>query len=115
MKDKPENPQEIKCCPNCDNPVIWTFLFSGSEYFCWECKWDGGMFDAESKNFTANKQKKYNADKKAFDKASEHYVANGCTLGSCEQCQTTGEDHIMHWTEEDQANHLKAKELIFKK
>jgi len=110
-----EKNEEIKCCPECDNPVIWTFLFPGAEYFCWKCKWRGGMFYAESQQMTVAKQKKFKADEKAFDEASEHYVPNRCTLDDCERCQKTNEDHTLHWTEKEQENHLKAKELIFKK
>ena len=35
---------EIAVCPNCGEPMIWTFAFSGSEYYCLMCGYSCGMF-----------------------------------------------------------------------
>jgi len=111
---KDEN-KVIACCPNCDNPVISTIQFPRAEWFCWACKWTGGIFDAKSKDLTASNQKKLDADQKTFDKASEGYVGVGCRFTKCEKCKNNNEDHRVHWTDEEQTNHSKAKALIFKK
>ena len=44
------NADQIKVC-NCDKktPLIWTFKFNGSEYWCPKCGYTCGMFDVALK------------------------------------------------------------------
>ena len=111
--------KEIKCCPNCGNPVIWTFIIGGSECFCWECKWDGGMLSAERKNWTKEIQEKLDNDTKEFKKVTKHYVSGGCTYDGCEKCERQKEPndkyHIWHLTQKEKDKHEEAKKILFGK
>ena len=36
--------ERITICPNCGEPLVWTFINSGSEWYCINCKNDYPMF-----------------------------------------------------------------------
>lgn len=36
--------EAIKVCPSCSEPVVFTFEYSGNEYFCVACGWKGSIF-----------------------------------------------------------------------
>ena len=40
---KPKEKREIKICPDCGCPLIWTFCFAYNERYCLNCGWLGGM------------------------------------------------------------------------
>lgn len=35
----------IRICPNCEQPLLWTFAFSGAERYCLNCGYTAGMLD----------------------------------------------------------------------
>lgn len=43
---------EIKTCPRCGEPVVFTFEFRGYEYLCVECAWKGDIFGPSASTAT---------------------------------------------------------------
>lgn len=39
---------DVRTCPIDGEPVVFTFKFPGSEYYCPTCGWHGGVFAARS-------------------------------------------------------------------
>ena len=110
---------QIKCCPGCYNPLIFTFIVPGAEYFCMSCKGSFGIFYGIRTPHTKELQKQYNELKAQFDKASEHFVPGGCTKEGCIKCtrqkEANDKYHIWHLKEDEMKLHLEAKEQLFGK
>ena len=71
--------EEIRIC-NCHDeevPLIWTFAFNGSEYWCPACGFNGGMFGS-GKRVELTKELKRSANK--WEKKSENFLDAKSTL-----------------------------------
>lgn len=102
--------QLIPVCKCCNEPLIWTFIFPGSEYFCRECKTTFGMFgnyDLVKKTPGLLKRKEEND--KWFNEIANPILPPGCYLSECEQCKN--EPHRNHATKKE----IKASDDAFKK
>ncbi len=112
-----EKNETIECCPECGNPLISTFIIFSAEWFCFKCKWAGGIFDSITKNWTENRQIKYNQLKKDFDNAVKGYVPPGCKYENCDKCNRnelkTDKYHLWHLTKIEKTAHEKARKLLF--
>ena len=103
---------EIAACPECSNPLISTFAFAGAEWFCWECRWRGGVFYEKTINRTPELEKKLRGDKKKFDEVRHDLWLGGERVRGCEKCESGNERHLHHLTDEEKARCKKARETI---
>ena len=87
---------DIKCCPKCDKPVVWTFMFPGAEWFCLFCKWQGGLFYAERRDHTPELVELRDKITKEFKKLVAHYIPPTSYRKGCDKCPH--EYHINHVT-----------------
>lgn len=71
--------EEIRICSCHDEqvPLIWTFAFNGSEYWCPACGFNGGMFGS-GENVEATKELKKAA--KAWQKKADEFLDAKSTL-----------------------------------
>lgn len=93
-------------CPGCRAPLIATFAFSGSEFYCLECGQRVTFLGPVSLN-AAEHQERYDALKAEWD---EHVVGKLLVHGGihrdCERCQAREDyDHLAHATDEELAAH----------
>lgn len=102
MSDK----KKIAIC-SCGAPLIYTFMFSGAEYFCIECGSKYGMFDTESTEVTPALKKRSTANKAKWSAISADLLTGGVMFRSCTKCDK-GDSHLSHATPEEVKKHEKA-------
>ncbi len=93
---------------NCGNPMIYTFAFSGAEYYCLACGNSCGMFDTRKTDATPELTKKLKADEKKFKTVNKYLLSGGVMFNSCEICSKKNEPHILHCSDAEKENHRKA-------
>ncbi len=104
---KMDEEKKIAVC-YCGNPLIYTFAFSGAEYYCLDCGNTFGMFDTDRKTATSELIKKLKADTRKFKTVNKHLLSGGAMIRDCEICSRESEPHIYHCSEEEKKNHQKA-------
>lgn len=86
--------KEIAVCSHCGEPMISTFAFPGSEYYCLICGSTYGMFSAKTIKSTKEliyRQKLYN---KIFKVIYKDIIPMGAYLNNCKKCDCMKETHI---------------------
>lgn len=87
---------DIKSCPKCSKPVVWTFMFSGAEWYCLFCKWRGGMLFAERKpHHWKTKQLKEKIEAE-FNRIRKSIIPPTAWMKGCAKCEEGKEYHILH-------------------
>lgn len=95
-------PKEIMVCDQHKTPLIWTFAFSGAEYFCMAGNHAGGMLGTGSRVKATPKLLKLHAlYNRRWGQLRKHIVASNFKRGSCEKCQKTDQYHNDHLTDEE--------------
>ena len=80
---------------HCGTPMIWTFKFSGAEYYCVRCGETQGMFgSAPTIPWTTNLGKEQGINKEVFDRISAACIARGSRRKDCKKCD--GQYHHEH-------------------
>lgn len=103
----------IKVCPDCKNPLIWTFIVPVKEWLCWECK---GSFPAmlpDDADETEELRSKLIADTKEFKEAMKGYVPPFSYNKRCGECKRRKEYHESHLTEVQKDRHEEARKRLF--
>ncbi len=82
--------KEIRICTCHDEevPLIWTFAFNGSEYWCPACGFNGGMFGSGTKVELTKELKK---SAKEWEKKAEIFLDAKSTL-VCHSKEFEGKD-----------------------
>lgn len=92
--------EEIMVCNNCDEPLIWTFAFSGCEYYCVSCGYAGGMFGTGHR---VEATPELIATKKTINRkwgqVRKWLVKSPFYRRGCEKCSKLDEPHGRHLTE----------------
>lgn len=91
----------------CGEPLIWTFCFSSSEWYCRVCKQDFPMFNVERKTTTQELEKKKIENEAWFHDISKDYIPYRAFKKDCTLCNST-EPHWNHATEEEKEKSKKA-------
>lgn len=99
MKEK----KKIKVCNYCQNPIFWTFIFAGAEYYCPSCGASADMFFGRDVPATKKllKLKKSLAIK--FGQVKKYLFTGGAKKDGCEKCKN--EYHIRHLSLEEKTKH----------
>ena len=85
---------------HCGTPMIWTFKFSGAEYYCVKCGVTQGIFgSAQSVQWTAALDKEQEINKKVFHRISAACIPRGSRRKDCKKCD--GQDHQAHASKTD--------------
>lgn len=91
--------KEIAICPSCGEPMIWTFAFSGSEYYCLMCGYNCGMFGAKKIKETKKLKYQQKLYKRIFREIYKDLIPSGAYFKKCEKCKDMKEYHLAHATE----------------
>lgn len=89
----------ITICPNCGEPMIWTFAFSGSEYYCLMCGYSCGIFGAKKVEETKKLKYQQKLYKRIFREINKDLIPVGAYFKKCEKCKSFEESHLNHATE----------------
>lgn len=111
--------ERITICPNCGEPLVWTFINSGSEWYCINCKNDYPMFgaktiykDEEDKKkfeYLKRKQKIYKSIFKAIEKDIIPYSAY---KKNCKKCNGMKEKHYQHLSNTEKIKDEISREIL---
>lgn len=102
---------QISVC-RCGAPLVYTFAFSGAEYFCVECGRKYGMFDAEQEDATPEIKKRLKRNEKRWVTMRKGLLSGGAMLRDCDTCSQNNEPHLSHATELEKTAHTKAMKRI---
>lgn len=103
------SPCSIAVC--CGTPLIWTFMFSGSEWYCRKCKRDFPMFNAHKIDGTPELTAEKNENEQWFRAIAKDCIPRGAKKRDCEKCEG-GEYHLDHATEEERAASRRAYAML---
>ena len=87
----------------CGQPLIFTFMFSGAEYFCMSCKSKYGMLGVPDRvEATEELHKKSRELDDEFSAIAKDCVPVGCKINGCPECDKAGSGvyHTHHMTDE---------------
>lgn len=75
----PKEKEQIRICTRHDEqvPLIWTFAFNGSEYWCPACGFNGGMFGSGKK---VDKTPELEKSAEEWEKIADEYLDARGTL-----------------------------------
>ena len=107
----------IELCPVCEQPLVWSFIYPGCEWYCINCKEGYPMFcdsisiekSNENYKYYEIKQKVYSDIFKAITK---DFVPNRCYKNKCKKCEDRTEYHSKHLTEKEILKDKVAKEIL---
>lgn len=85
----------------CGTPSIWTFMFSGAEWFCRKCKSQLPMFNATKIDGTPELEAEKEANTEWFRSIAKDFIPRGGRLKGCDKCERGEGDHIDHASPED--------------
>lgn len=106
-----EEPRRGVVC-KCGNPLISTFVFSGAEFFCCECKTMVPFRNATRVDDPAPELiAKHANDLAWFRSIAVKYVPRGGRFGNCARCEG-GEDHVEHATDVELKESAEARRLL---
>ena len=106
--------KEITVCPECGEPMIWTFAFSGCELYCLMCGHVCGMFGAESIEETKELKYKQKLYEKIFKIIYNDLIPARAYSNKCKKCENMKEHHISHATELELLKDKIARETLEK-
>jgi hypothetical protein len=106
----PEREIPMAGCPGCGAPLVLTFAFSGSEFYCVECGRHVTFFGPVKLNASEH-QERYDALRAEWDEhvGGQKLLSRGGRHADCPRC-VAGEDydHGAHATETEHAAHQSA-------
>lgn len=111
-KHKKMSNDKISVCPNCDNPLISTVAFAGAEWFCWECRWRGGIFYEKSVGRTTELVEKLKSDNMKFDEIRSDLWLGGERVSECKKCEDGKERHVHHLTHKEKERCQRARGMV---
>ena len=95
---------DIAIC-DCGAPLIYTFAFSGAEYYCIECGSTHGMFEIGRAKNTPKLAQRLKQNEKKFEVARKGLLSGGVMFRNCKKCDKTNEPHLRHATKKEVAAH----------
>ena len=102
-KSKPV--ESIRVCEGCENPLVWTFIHAGCEYYCPSCGAMGDMFMGKDIHYPRKPLiEKAKRIKAQFSRYRKHIISGGAMRDGCEKC-FKNEPHIHHATPEEMKAH----------
>lgn len=109
--------KSIKLCPYCKEPLIWTFINLGTEWYCINCKNEYPMFcDSISIEYYDEKYKYYKIKqkiyKKIFDSITKDLIPYRSYRKNCDKCKN--EYHRQHLSENEKEKDKISREVLKK-
>ena len=102
-KSKPV--ESIRVCEDCGNPLVWTFIHAGCEYYCPSCGAMGDMFMGNKIHYPRKALiEKAKRIKARFNRYRKGLWSGGGRKRGCELCDK-GEYHLQHLTPEEKKAH----------
>lgn len=85
----------------CGTPLVATYLFSGAEWFCVECRSTRGLLNVpERLEYSSAAKAESEENRQRFRAIAKDFIPFGCRLDGCAKCES-GEDHRDHITDEE--------------
>ena len=106
------NKEGITVCPHCGEPMIYTFAFSGSEYYCLMCGYDCGLFGGKIVEATKELKYKKKLYEKIFTVINKDLIPVGAYNPKCKKCKDMKETHLEHATEKELLKDKIAREFL---
>ena len=106
------NKEGITVCPCCGEPMIYTFAFSGSEYYCLMCGYDCGLFCGKIVKATKELKYKKKLYEKIFTVVDKDLIPVGAYIHNCKKCREMKETHLEHATEKELLKDKIAREFL---
>ena len=109
----------IELCPNCNEPLVWTFINPGCEWYCINCKDSYPMFcDSVSIEYDDPKFKYYEIKqriyKNIFKAISKDFIPKRCYRNGCKLCEKREEYHYQHLTDLEKVKDKVSREILNK-
>lgn len=98
----------------CGEPLVFTFMFRGAEYFCVRCGSKLGVMDSLTQDKTPELSKRLTLNKAMFSRLSKGLLTGGVMFTGCNTCSKQDEAHINHATQEELTAHEKALKKLKK-
>lgn len=95
------NKKEIAICPHCGEPVIFTYLYPQSEYYCLMCGRSYGIFGCERTSITLELKYKKQVYEAVFKAIYKYIVVPRSWKNNCEKCNPMGEYHTEHASDKE--------------
>ena len=94
-----ESQQRIATCIYCASPLVPTFAFGGSEWYCMECRRALPYMQSHMVPQTPELEREAAGLRAQFRDIAKDCIPYGSRLKGCGKC--AGEDHLEHATEEE--------------
>lgn len=94
----------VRVCEYCLKPILWTFAFVGSEYYCPLCGRTGDMFWGSNVEATPRLLRLRRSLAIKFGQIRPHLYMGGERKKDCDKCfpkKGDGECHVLHLTEKE--------------
>lgn len=107
----------MACCPYCfvsrDGgplvPLICTFAFSGSEFYCLDCGGCFGWLEPHGAESTPELDARYEELEAEWNEhAGRKLIGGGAMFTDCAACKAANEPHMRHATEAEKQTHRNA-------
>ena len=109
----------IELCPHCKEPLVWTFINPGCEWYCINCKSAFPMFcdsisieeyDEDFKYYEI-KQRIY---KNIFKAIEKDLVPKRCWKNTCKKCVGHNEYHFQHLSDLEKLKDKVSRDILKK-
>lgn len=105
--------KDIAVCPHCEEPMVWTFIYRGSEWYCVACGRSYGMLSARRVEYDKKLALKSREYKRIFRTVSKNILVPGAWYDKCKKCEVNrGPYHIQHATEEEKQKDKIARSFL---
>ena len=107
---------QIVVCGRCEEPLVWTFMFDGAEYYCPCCGLTAGAFGGETEEVdeTPELKRREKIISDYFKKLRDDIIPARCQYKNCKKCDADRNSyHIDHASKKAVEKSKKAKEELF--
>ena len=94
-----EMPTHIAVC--CGTPLIWTFMFSGSEWYCRKCASAYPMMNADREECTEALFEAKETNDAWFRETTKDCIPPSARRRDCAECDAGAGYHLGHATDEE--------------
>ena len=95
-----ETKASIAVC--CGTPLVWTFMFSGSEWYCRKCRQSWPMFSVRSVDATPELVEERERNTEWFREIAKDCIPDCSWKKDCPQCKGHGNGyHLEHATDDE--------------
>lgn len=106
------NTKEVAVCPYCGEPLLWTFIYSGAEWYCLRCGYSCGMFGEKRAEATPELKMRRVLYKRVFNTIAKDIIPAGAYYDKCDKCKPGGAWHVAHASNREKVKDKEARRLL---